>query len=348
MKKIIVLFSLFGCLASFFSCSTKVDLYADYKDVPIVFGIINHKADTNYIKITKAFCGSNDNPINANEVALISDSSNYQEKLEVYIVESQSTSGQAYQWTGRKFEFDTITIHNKEDGTFYSPDQTLYYTTERFHTNSNSDKYKYRLFILKPNGDTLKAETVPVGGNVEILSAGASFQSSQSDAVQKLFFRSSEEAILYDIKMQFNYEEEHPGQARTQKNVSWSYGARTLSEYERMGDFTDAYSLNYSVNTLFNALSNKIGGDTIWDVNHPNVTRYIGDFIVSMTVAGRELYEIYEMSNVMENGYTNTNYSNIKGGYGLFSSRTIVSKKLKFNSTTKRDIFRMPWGFVEE
>ena len=74
----------------------------------------------------------------------------------------------------------------------------------------------------------------------------------------------------------------------------------------------------------------------------------IGDFIVSMTVAGRELYEIYEMSNVMENGYTNTTYTNINGRYGLFSSRTIVSKKLKFKSTTKRDLFRMPWGFVEE
>ena len=64
----------------FASCSTDVEIYADYKDVAIIYGMLNHRADTNYVKITRAFCGTNDNPINAREVALISDSSNYPDK----------------------------------------------------------------------------------------------------------------------------------------------------------------------------------------------------------------------------------------------------------------------------
>lgn len=33
------------------SCSTDVDLYNDYKDIPVVYGLIDAQADTNYIKI---------------------------------------------------------------------------------------------------------------------------------------------------------------------------------------------------------------------------------------------------------------------------------------------------------
>ena len=55
MKKNITLLLLVGCMTTFFSCSTDVELYADYKDVPVVYGIINILADTNYVKITKAF-----------------------------------------------------------------------------------------------------------------------------------------------------------------------------------------------------------------------------------------------------------------------------------------------------
>ena len=84
------------------SCSTDVDIYADYKDIPVVYGLIESTADTNYVKITKSYCGSNDNPINALEVAPIYDSSNYPGKLNAYIVELKSSHDQPFCPTGRK------------------------------------------------------------------------------------------------------------------------------------------------------------------------------------------------------------------------------------------------------
>ena len=65
----VLVFTLFAAALS--SCTTDVDLYADYKDITIVYAMLNPKADTNYVKITRAFCGTNDNPINANEIAQI-------------------------------------------------------------------------------------------------------------------------------------------------------------------------------------------------------------------------------------------------------------------------------------
>ena len=117
----IMFFPLFTII--FASCSTDVDLYAEYKDIPIIYAMLDPKSDTNYVKITRAFCGTNDSPINANNVTLIADSSNYPGKLDVHIIELKSVHGDVYQPTGRTFALDTITLHDKEEGTFYSPDQ---------------------------------------------------------------------------------------------------------------------------------------------------------------------------------------------------------------------------------
>lgn len=349
MKKSTSLILLFACMSIFFSCSTKVDLYTDYKDIPVIYGILDVNADTNYIKINKAFCGSKDNPINAYEVALISDSSNYPEKLKAYIVEKKNTNGQHYEPTGRIIPLDTLTIHDKEEGVFYSPDQTLYYTTEKFNINENGNKYKYKLVVVKPDGDTVTSETSPVGGNIRIVSGAVNFQSAPSTGLNRLMFKSSDEAVLYDISMQFNYREKHPGQATVKKHVKWSYGAKPLSSYEKVPATENSYYHHYSVNTLFKHLEEAIGGDTIWNINHPNVIRYIDDFVITLSVGGRELYECYEINNVIETGYTTTNYSNINGGFGVFSSRTCVNRIIKLSATTRRDIFKKEaWGFVEE
>ena len=58
MKKILLsLFSVFAFLMMFNACSTDVDLYADYKDITVVYGLLDSGADTNFIKINKAFLG---------------------------------------------------------------------------------------------------------------------------------------------------------------------------------------------------------------------------------------------------------------------------------------------------
>lgn len=349
MNRFVSLLSVLGCLASFFSCSPNVDLYSDYKDIPIVYGLVDYTADTNFVKITKAFCGTNDHPIDATQAALISDSSNYPGKLDVYIVELQSSLGQPYQTTGRKFFLDTITIHNKETGTFYAPDQKLYYTTEQFKTKSGNNKYKYELFIIKPDGDTVTATTTPVGGDAGIYTRTFSFQKAHTNETEDLLFRPAEDGVLYELEMQFNYREQHPGQAMTRKQVSWKYGAKPLYKYDQVGE--TVYLLKYSKNTLFNALKNAIGNDTIWDTNHPNVTRYMDDFVIVMSAAGREYYENYEMSLVLEDGnaHSTSAFSNINGGFGLFSSRIKIRHVANLSARTKSDLFSIQsWGFQEE
>lgn len=342
---------LFVAIAALFilaSCSTDVDIYADYKDTAIIYGLIDAKSDTNYVKITRAFCGTNDSPINALEVAPIVDSNNYPGKLDVFIEELKSDGNQLFQPTGRRFYLDTITIHNKEEGVFYAPHQKLYYTTERFNTNNPGNKYRYRLNVIKPDGDVVTAETSVVDGNITISTANVSFQSAPSNLTSSMVFYSTEEAILYEFGMQFNYREIHPGQPEERKSISWGYGPKRLSQYESVAGADNLYRFYYSVNTLFNILERTIGNDTVWDDNHPNVTRYLDDFVVFVSAAGEEFNNYYQYMQTMQNnlGFS-TDYSTINGGYGLFSSRIFVKKTVGISPSTKLDLFRKPWGFQE-
>ena len=336
----------------FSSCSTKVDLYADYKDVAIIYAMLDAKADTNFVKIIRTYCGNNDNPIDASEVALIADSSNYPGKLDARIIELKNSHGGPYEPTGRVIQLDTITIHNKEEGAFYAPDQKLYYTTEPLRLGSAGSKYKYRLVVVKPDGDTLTAQTNIVGNEeFSIITGKVGFQQRPSDDMLSIIFRADGEASFYEIQMQFNYREQIAGQQMKRKYVRRNFGTKTLSEYKFVEQSENAYYQEYGVNWLFRALKDAIGGDTVVNPNHPNVVRYIDDFVITISAAGDELALYYTAHQAQLNSVAPVviPFTNIVGGFGLFSSRTTLYKVASLSSGTKIDLFgQTSWGFKEE
>lgn len=351
MKKLLLLAFLLASIAVFNACTTDINLYADHKDVAIVYAMLNSRADTNYVKIIRAFCGTNDNPIDANEVALIADSSNYPGKLDVRLIELKNSQGNSYKPTGRVLILDTLTLHNKQEGIFYSPDQKVYYTKEHLNSGTGGDKHAYRLVVLKPNGDTITARTKMVGNeDFAIVSGGVSFQQSHSNMMARIVFRADGVAPIYDIRMQFNYLEQREGQPIKSKNISRSFGTKPLSFYEKIPKTENSYYQEYSVNWLFSALESAIGDDTVVNLNHPNVVRYIDGFTVSISAAGEELLDFYNANQAqIESPLTLiTPVTNIEGGYGLFCSRTTIEKEAKLSAGAKRDLFAMTsWGFKE-
>ena len=346
--RFILIFILFISVLA--SCSTDVNMYAEYKDVPIIYAMLNARTDTNYVKITRAFCGSNDDLINANEVALIYDSSNYPGKLDVRILELKNTHGGPYEPTSREIVLDTMTIHNKQEGTFYAPHQLVYYTTEQFNVGAGGSKYKYRLVIIKPDGDTVTAQTSIVGNEEFTIESGSTnFQIDHTDAMGKILFKADGSASLYDVKMQFNYREQLAGQEMKCKHVSRSFGTKPINEYEQLTG--NLYYLEYSLNWLFNALGNAIGGDTVVDANHPNVVRYFDDFVISISAGGDELnyYYIANQAQLSSPIALISTYTNITGGYGLFSSRTTIEKNARLSAIALRDLYgKESWGFKDQ
>ena len=76
MKKLLLLLALPALLVS---CSTDFDTTADYKEVMVVYGLLNQYDSVQYIKVNKAFLGDG----NALIMAENSDSINYGDILDV-------------------------------------------------------------------------------------------------------------------------------------------------------------------------------------------------------------------------------------------------------------------------
>lgn len=344
MKKLFFSLSLLACMAFFNACSTDVELYADYKDIPVVYGLIDATADTNFVRINRAFSSSNDNPINAYEVALIADSCNYPGKLDARIIEYKLGFGNQYSPTGNVFVLDTMTIHDKDTGIFYAPHQKVYYTTKTFRQDTENARYKYRLAIYKGN-DTITSETGVVGGeNFRILTGMTSFVSDSTANTAKISFKSANNTAFYDMKMYFNYREKR-GATEVNKQVKWDFGTKSVDELY-YDDQQKCYYVTYGMNSLFNLLERAIGSDTI------GVTRYFDEEPIEIIIAagGEELYN-YVQINAQAGGLSQSipDYTNIKGGYGVFSSRINKSRTAKISSLAAAGLYgKTAWHFVQQ
>lgn len=321
-------FSLITLVMLFNACSTDVDLYAGYKDITVIYGLLDSDKDTNYVKINKAFLG----PGNALDIAMIADSCNYPFKLDAKIVEYRATLGSNNFQKTRELVLDTMTIHNKHtDGFFYAPDQLVYYTAEPVYANSEQYKYKYELLVDR--GDTiLSAETDMVGGYGFNINTGAmSFSGDQGSQIK---WYPCPNADVYEIVLKFNYMELY-GFDTVPKSIEWSLGTHQEASLEWNKNM---YVLNHKSEAFYTKLAEKLQGDTI------GVTRLVANpaICISIAAGNEELYNFISI-NAPSSSIVQSipEYTNVKGGYGVFASRTLQEKWVSFNSIT--DISK--WGF---
>lgn len=343
MKKLSFLSLILMLLVGVFSsCSTKVDLYADYKDIPVIYGLLDAEQDTNYIKIIRAFSGTAEESINANEVALIPDSSNYPGKLDARLIEMIRTYGDVYHPTGTVIPLDTITIHNKDLGAFYAPDQKVYYTTARFKKDEPNlnRKYRYRLEILKGN-DTVSSETGIVGGGTFTITTNSVNFASSIQTPGTVNFTLANNGAIYEIGMIFTYREQLPGQEMKNKELRWSLGTFGVGD---LNTENGIYSVNYNRSTFFNLLGEAI------DTTIVNADRIMDNFYITIAVGGTELYNYIE-ANAPSSSFSQSvpDYTNIEGGFGVFSSRINMRKEVRIASGTITELLhKTNWKFRQE
>ena len=343
MKKIQIFLSILMAAGILASCSTKVDLYADYKDIPVIYGLLDSNADTNFVKIIRAFSGSDEGAVDATQVAHIPDSNNYPGKLDAKIYRLKHVYGNQYE-VDATYVLDTMTIHDKDSGAFYFPNQKVYYTNEKILSNTATKRYRYRLEVIKGN-DTVSSETGIVGGeSFKITTTQVSFVSEETDRTSQIKFVPADNAEVYNMEVRFYYKERHQGETDwTLKSVRYSFGMKNLDEIDNEDGI---YFVNYSQNLLFNLLNAAIGNDIehVERTFHPQ-----NSFVISLAAGGEELYS-YITINQGAGGLSQNipDYTNIKGGYGVFSSRVNLEKTAKLSARTQTDLIGMPWHFSQE
>lgn len=305
MKKL--LFSLLALTAIFslYKCSTDVDIYAEYKDITIVYCLLNYEDDTTWVKITKAFSG----PGNALDIAKNPDSSNYSFKLDVTL-------------TGKKqgedltpMVFDTMTIYNKRigDTIFYYPNQLMYFATGELDNEAN-----YSLYINN-KGKEITAET----GLIPSFKITYPKNTVDFTTNTKTFqWSSSKNGKRYEVVYEFQYRELLFGSNDTTNNkLFWKVGVKeslTTDGGEKMRQL-------YSGDLFYSKLETELSkGD--------DVERWAGTIYIYVSAGSQELNNYISINSAEESILTDIPvYSNIKNGTGILASRHTETKQTKLS-----------------
>ena len=318
------------------SCSTDVDLYADQEDIPVIYGLLDSDADTNYIRITHCIYAS-DNPLLDAANSAMSD---YPGKLDVRLTEFRNGD------SIRQIILDTITLHNKKPGIFYGPNQKLYYTAEPLGKNTNRNKYRYKLTIVFPDR-TLSTYADLVGtDSFGPKSLAVNFSQSGFGMRLPFYFRPALNATIYRFDFSFTFHEQRtPDSDTIPRTMTWHLGTYYESELVNHAGGDD-YVFYYRPENFYGRLEEFIGADTAV----PGLKRLLTDypFTITMTAGGDNLRQyLYYINLVNPSSPNDSDFSMITGARGVFSSKMTKTDYLRWAGTTLPELLEEDkWGFV--
>lgn len=314
MRKIAILF-----ITTIFlwSCETEFEVNAAWDDVSIVYGLLEANKDTQYVKIYRGFLGEEDALIMASHP----DSVYYNpQDVQVFINEYTPLGT-----LNNKFILKDTLL-----GEFIAVNGASPIANKAYYFNEPlNDAYEYELIIAK--NDTIRALTSLVEDKLIDESDNSinfmSFINPENYGNMRLSWDFLENGIAYEVKIRFFYEEF--------LNVQNGYSIGIDSIEWRLHFGTDEFELDYAGESFFSNVANQI-------VANDSIKRLPGDLKIIFTVAGQEFYDYYE--------YSQPSFSvllekpeyegNIKGGYGVFSSRIQqeITRNLHFISKQRLEI----------
>ncbi|MFK7903905.1 MAG: DUF4249 family protein [Chitinophagales bacterium] len=297
------------------ACSTDFDVTSDWKEITVVYGLLNPQDPVQYIRIQKAFLSENTSAI---ELAQVGDSLFHEtggEALSASLEEYRKASNGS-DVLNRTIALEKVNAADdgisKEEGVFATDPYFLY------KTSANMDENKtYRLVINTPDGNVVSSTTSMVKNfNVSRPSSdiGVSFLADYN-----LFWLPAENAAIYDVDVYFNYKETRNVNGTNvveQKRIKWD--ALNSGKADDLASTGNSIKVELKSDRFLDFLVNNIEED-------PNVIeREVG--LLDFTIwAGSEDFLTFNEVAIAQFGITSSQaqptYSNIENGLGLFTSR---------------------------
>jgi len=318
------------------SCKPKkLDINEQYKDIPVIYCLLNAAADTQFIKINKVFLGDG----NAYDYAQEPDSINYNPADLIVTLEEfkLNLSNTTYDSKSKIILKHLVKSVQNDNGVFTKKNNILWYTD----TKINSDYAKYKLTIqnIKTGKNDVWAETKIVQSGKDeagkdlfkIALSGVSGNSMifyDTDAKRKTVtvrFLAGNDANGYSMTMRINYIEypENSIKDSVQKSIDYDF------EYLK-SDQKDIF-FRIDGGKLLSFLRGKESTDFAENLNRKLRTAYFTLYAAS------PIFTQYSEVNAPRAGYLLDKpiYTNINNGYGLFASRfSAKSGTYKFDVST--------------
>ncbi len=315
------------------SCSTDFDLNADFKETPVVYALLDASADTQYIRINRAYLSDE---IDALTLATDPNSIYYGEELMAQLEEYNFGSLVAT-FPLQMVNGDTLGIP-KQGGMFANVPNILYRTTAVINP-----EHAYKITALNSEtGISISAETAVIDSfGITRPDDESVFPFSFALSPAGLFqlrWESAQDAKIYDITLRFHYRE---------------------GIYYPDGDsihYTNSGYVDWLVETNFEVESTDGGLQKTYDVQGSGFYGFLLDtfepvadfYFIRMAdsiqfildAGGQELFDYIQYNNAslgITEGQVTDAFTNVAGGLGVVSSRYHKIGKIYPLATQTRD-----------
>lgn len=307
-KKLFYLSAIIGVFG-FSSCETEIKTNAEYKDITVVYGLLNPNESDHYIKITKAFSGEG----NANDLAGNAANFNYADgELDVRIDEFNTSNTLVRSFSLAR----TVNEKIKDNGVFSTSDNVLYKFIEPALKKDFIYKLNIRNKVLeKEITSETKIANNPSLTNFSQITKLKLVNSSGAYLNHDFNIKTGANSGKVKVNLIFSYANHFTDTSRLPEvgTVKISLGEQKTTTTE--GGDVLVFTLN-GVN-LFSALSNNIP-TSVTDLNY----RRINNCVLEVISAGIDL-ATYISVNEPSTSITQNKpeFTNLTNALGVFSSR---------------------------
>lgn len=328
MKKFLFPILTVCLLTTIFSCSEDFKVAAPYKDITVIYGLLDIRDTAHYIRIQKAFMDEDQSAV---DMAKVADSSFYN-ALDVKIKEFSGSN-----LVGSAITLNRVDLnkegYSKDPGNFFTTPSWAYKFKAALHSSNT-----YRLVVTNTATGMVDSSEINIldttGFTIANISLGTyrlNFAKTIPLSTKISFFGAAPKNTTYvEAALRFHW---------TDKNI------QTGAETDKYADFrlTAAETPLKTLNTNFSGVNQTIYSflaNTILAAPD-HIERYLDSCDLYVYAGGKDLYNYTIVSNTQSGGLTADQvkpiFTNISGKdvYGLFSSRTSFYKfNIPIDSTT--------------
>lgn len=316
-------FALYGMFVLFFGivagCDNTVDVNAPYEEITIVYGLLDAGDTLHQIKVNKAYLNKNKS---ARSIARNEADSIYHNKpIRVRLQEMNNGN------VNKEVRLKKTTLQTKEKGLFPNPETIIYQGQMDLNTS-----YNYRVIIDKlESGKTISATTslvsdINLNNPIRGLSKVLSFKEQVSDEI--IFDGSTgKNAYFYKYKLVFYVKEVDQNGNSTIDTVRWPFFPKKNTE----GESKENFDYELEAKRFFDFMIGEFSTGKA-------IRRPISEMETKLVITGggEDLFNYIEVNEPsISIVQKKPEYSNVKNGRGLFSTRRREVYNIQLSSPTK-------------
>ena len=314
------------------SCSNEFEVIDTWKDIPVVYGLLNNQDSVQYIRVEKAFL---DAKANALELAKVPDSL-YYENISVTL-ENMDNPSESH--ILEKVDGDVENIP-RDDGVFATTPNYLYKLALGPNGKlSGVDTYRLSL----DRGDNQEPVTAETGiiNDIELKTpTDNALLRIPEDGEARIRWSNDPEVAFYTLKFQINFEEEYTD-STSSKTLTWVINDNIESFNDPEDPTGNDSSITYEFlgELFYRFLANNIDASL-------NVNRRFLTIDIVIIGGGHELQRYIEVGKI-NTGLTSSQftptYTNLSEGFGVLSTRFTRIKTKNVTTTTMTSIKESEW-----